>query len=217
MLPQPPRHLRIVAHAEPISLIVMLANIFTIHLKPISSAMGPTHGCAYLFVVIATWRFQNTPARPRSWPWFPAPTGSSLCDNFTAVLPPAPGRKAPCPHEPCVSDTHRRHLLPADVLDQRTTPSPLQRDHGGRSLSRLSERRRIRPVGAPIRRTHGIRRVPRPELLDLYRHRLAPPHHMGHSPPPQANPSCSSPTTHPWVAPSVIRSSPCGTSAEDLP
>ncbi|SCE52827.1 hypothetical protein GA0115242_14752 [Streptomyces sp. SolWspMP-5a-2] len=88
MLPQPPRHLRIVAHAEPISLIVMLANIFTIHLKPISSAMGPTHGCAYLFVVIATWRFQNTPARPRSWPWFPAPTGSSLCDNFTAVLPP---------------------------------------------------------------------------------------------------------------------------------
>ncbi|MEU3282568.1 DUF3817 domain-containing protein [Streptomyces antibioticus] len=57
-----PRHLRIAAHAELISLTVMLANVFTIHLKPISSVMGPTHGCAYLFVVIATWRLKPAPA-----------------------------------------------------------------------------------------------------------------------------------------------------------
>ncbi|MFE3496435.1 DUF3817 domain-containing protein [Streptomyces sp. NPDC059169] len=57
-----PRHLRIAAHAELITLIVMLANVFTIHLKPISSVMGPTHGCAYLFVVIATWRLKPAPA-----------------------------------------------------------------------------------------------------------------------------------------------------------
>ncbi|MEU0603758.1 DUF3817 domain-containing protein [Streptomyces sp. NPDC006393] len=57
-----PRHLRIAAHAELISLIVMLANVFTVHLKPISSLMGPTHGCAYLFVVIATWRVRQAPA-----------------------------------------------------------------------------------------------------------------------------------------------------------
>lgn len=57
-----PRHLRIAAHAELISLIVMLANVFTVHLKPISSLMGPTHGCAYLFVVIATWRLKRAPA-----------------------------------------------------------------------------------------------------------------------------------------------------------
>ncbi|MFE1029266.1 DUF3817 domain-containing protein [Streptomyces sp. NPDC058818] len=56
-----PRHLRIAAHAELISLIVMLANVFTVHLKPISSLMGPTHGCAYLFVVIATWRLEQAP------------------------------------------------------------------------------------------------------------------------------------------------------------
>jgi hypothetical protein len=59
---QPPLHLRIAAHTELISLIVMLANVFTIHLKPISSLMGPTHGCAYLFVVIATWRSRWSPA-----------------------------------------------------------------------------------------------------------------------------------------------------------
>ncbi|MCZ7456190.1 DUF3817 domain-containing protein [Streptomyces sp. WMMC940] len=62
MRPRSPRHLCIAAHAELISLIVMLANVFTIHLKPISSVMGPTHGCAYLFVVIATWRLKPAPA-----------------------------------------------------------------------------------------------------------------------------------------------------------
>ncbi|MFI9761463.1 DUF3817 domain-containing protein [Streptomyces sp. NPDC051963] len=55
-----PSHLRIAAHVELISLIVMLANLFTVHLEPVSSLMGPTHGCAYLFVVIATWRLRRT-------------------------------------------------------------------------------------------------------------------------------------------------------------
>ncbi|WP_324604629.1 DUF3817 domain-containing protein [Streptomyces sp. NRRL S-337] len=59
---QSPRHLRIAAHAELVSLIVMLANVFTVHVKPISSLMGPTHGFAYLFVVIATWRPKQAPA-----------------------------------------------------------------------------------------------------------------------------------------------------------
>ncbi|MFF4760538.1 DUF3817 domain-containing protein [Streptomyces sp. NPDC001292] len=53
------RPLRIAAHIELISLVIMLANIATAHLKPISSLMGPTHGCAYLFVVIATWRLKQ--------------------------------------------------------------------------------------------------------------------------------------------------------------
>ncbi|POM25444.1 hypothetical protein BTM25_40910 [Actinomadura rubteroloni] len=62
MNPRPLRHLRIAAQAELVSLIVLLANVFTVHLKPISSVMGPTHGCAYLFVVIATWRLKPAPA-----------------------------------------------------------------------------------------------------------------------------------------------------------
>jgi hypothetical protein len=56
------RPLRVAAHAELVSLIIMLANLATVHLKPISSLMGPVHGCAYLFVVLATWRLkQATP------------------------------------------------------------------------------------------------------------------------------------------------------------
>ncbi|ORX02168.1 hypothetical protein AWC30_13190 [Mycolicibacillus trivialis] len=57
-----PRHLHIAAHVELISLIVLLANLFTLHLKPVASLIGPAHGCAYLFVVIATWRLQQAPA-----------------------------------------------------------------------------------------------------------------------------------------------------------
>lgn len=56
------RPLRIAAHAELISLVIMLANLATAHLKPVSSLMGPAHGCAYLIVVIATWRVRRAPA-----------------------------------------------------------------------------------------------------------------------------------------------------------
>ncbi|TWV53761.1 DUF3817 domain-containing protein [Streptomyces misionensis] len=66
MHPRPARHVRIAAHAELISLIVMLANLFTVHLKPVSSLMGPTHGCAYLFVVIATWRLEEATTAAKS-------------------------------------------------------------------------------------------------------------------------------------------------------
>ncbi len=62
MRPRSPRHLRSAARAELISLIVLLANLFTVHLKPVSSLTGPTHGCAYLFVVIASWRLRQAPA-----------------------------------------------------------------------------------------------------------------------------------------------------------
>lgn len=50
------RPLRIAAHTELVSLVIMLANLATAHLKPVSTLMGPAHGCAYLFVVLATWR-----------------------------------------------------------------------------------------------------------------------------------------------------------------
>ncbi|MFJ9930125.1 MULTISPECIES: DUF3817 domain-containing protein [Streptomyces] len=72
---RPPRHVRVAAHAELISLIVMLANLFTVHLKPVSSLMGPTHGCAYLFVVIATWRLE----------------AATTAARFLAVVPGAGG------------------------------------------------------------------------------------------------------------------------------
>ncbi|MGY0021831.1 DUF3817 domain-containing protein [Streptomyces sp. cg35] len=48
--------LRIAAHTELLSLLVLLGNLATVHLQAVSSLMGPTHGCTYLIVVVATWR-----------------------------------------------------------------------------------------------------------------------------------------------------------------
>jgi hypothetical protein len=72
---QPPPPLRIAAHAELISLIVMLTNLFTVHLEPVSSLMGPTHGCAYLFVVVMTWCLRQAPASVRALALVPGAGG----------------------------------------------------------------------------------------------------------------------------------------------
>lgn len=91
------RPLRIAAHVELVSLIVMLANLATAHLKPISSLMGPTHGCAYLFVVIATWRL----------------TSATTTTKAVAVIPGIGGLLA------------LRRLHPFGVIDQPTKDSVL--------------------------------------------------------------------------------------------
>jgi hypothetical protein len=46
--------LRIAASVEFVSLIVLLANLATVHWPAVSALTGPIHGCAYLFVIIAT-------------------------------------------------------------------------------------------------------------------------------------------------------------------
>ncbi|MGW8327545.1 hypothetical protein ACWGLE_06570 [Streptomyces sp. NPDC055897] len=93
------RPLRLAAHVELVSLLVMLANLATAHLKPVSSLMGPTHGCAYLFVVIATWRL----------------TSATTTAKTVAVIPGIGGLLA------------LRRLHPADTIDQHTEGSaPLE-------------------------------------------------------------------------------------------
>ena len=46
--------LRIAARVEAASLLLLLANLFTVHWPPLSSLLGPLHGCAYLLVIGAT-------------------------------------------------------------------------------------------------------------------------------------------------------------------
>ncbi|WP_051061776.1 hypothetical protein [Nocardiopsis chromatogenes] len=55
-----PTALRIGAHIEFASLLIMLANLATVHDETVSSLMGPVHGCAYLFVVVGVWAFGRT-------------------------------------------------------------------------------------------------------------------------------------------------------------
>lgn len=47
----PFRLLRAAALVEPVSLVLLLANLATVHWPPVASLLGPVHGCAYLFVI----------------------------------------------------------------------------------------------------------------------------------------------------------------------
>ncbi|GAA1873535.1 hypothetical protein GCM10009836_63140 [Pseudonocardia ailaonensis] len=46
--------LRIAAAAEAVSLVVLLVNLVTLHLRPVTQLAGPLHGCAYLAVIALT-------------------------------------------------------------------------------------------------------------------------------------------------------------------
>ena len=52
----PTRFFRIAAFVEFVTLLVLLGNLATVHVRPVTSLFGPTHGCAYLVIVLATWR-----------------------------------------------------------------------------------------------------------------------------------------------------------------
>jgi hypothetical protein len=52
----PLRLLRIASLVEFVSLLLLLANLATVHWPGVASLLGPVHGCAYLFVLGATVR-----------------------------------------------------------------------------------------------------------------------------------------------------------------
>lgn len=70
-----PAALRVAAHVELLSLAVLLVNLATAHLRAVSSLVGPAHGCAYLFVVGATWRLRAADRRTRAVAWVPGVGG----------------------------------------------------------------------------------------------------------------------------------------------
>ncbi|MFY1673048.1 DUF3817 domain-containing protein [Plantactinospora sp. WMMB334] len=51
--------LRLAAGAELATLAILLTNLATAHWPQVSSAIGPIHGCAYLFVIVLTVRLSR--------------------------------------------------------------------------------------------------------------------------------------------------------------
>jgi hypothetical protein len=86
---QPLRALRIAAGAELATLAVLLANLATGHWPQVSSAVGPVHGSAYLFVVIFTVRLSRA-NRTRALAVVPGVGG-------LLVLRQLAGRRGPTP------------------------------------------------------------------------------------------------------------------------
>jgi hypothetical protein len=87
--------LRIAAGIELVSLVVLLLNLATAHWPAVSSLVGPTHGCAYLFVVIATIRQPLATAKIRATALVPG-IGGLLVVRHLARRQPA-GPPAPVP------------------------------------------------------------------------------------------------------------------------
>lgn len=56
---------RIASAVELLSLIVLLASLATVRLPPVSSFMGPVHGCAYLWAVVAVHRAEGSATAAR--------------------------------------------------------------------------------------------------------------------------------------------------------
>ncbi len=83
------RLLRIAAVVEFVSLLALLINLATVHWEPVASLLGPTHGCAYLAVIGATW--QMTKSRKLRLFAFVPGIGGLLASERSRASPP-PGR-----------------------------------------------------------------------------------------------------------------------------
>ncbi|MEU6427681.1 hypothetical protein ABZ860_17475 [Microbispora sp. NPDC046973] len=68
---RPHSALRVAAAVELGSLAVLLANLATVHLPPVSSLVGPLHGCAYLVVVVAAARDAECDLTGKALAWLP--------------------------------------------------------------------------------------------------------------------------------------------------
>lgn len=67
--------LRVLSVIELVSVLVLLTNLATVHAEAVSSVMGPTHGAAYLAVIITTLIIEGAPTRARLLALVPAVGG----------------------------------------------------------------------------------------------------------------------------------------------
>jgi hypothetical protein len=64
---------------------VLLVNLATVHLPVVSSLGGPTHGCAYLFVVVATLRNPAATRSAKALAWVPGVGGLLVTRQLAAA------------------------------------------------------------------------------------------------------------------------------------
>ncbi|MCM2416146.1 hypothetical protein [Streptomyces sp. RKAG290] len=113
------RPLRIAAQVELISLVAMLTNLATVHLNAVSSLLGPTHGCAYLFVVAATWRLQPARAAVRAVATVPGVGGLLALRRLST--PGSTQQSGDATYRPDTGGEGADHAQTAGARGQRTT------------------------------------------------------------------------------------------------
>lgn len=77
--------LRIAAAVECASLLILLVNLFTVHAEVITSLGGPTHGLAYLFIVVATLRNPMADKQAKALAFVPGVGGLLVLRRLTAT------------------------------------------------------------------------------------------------------------------------------------
>jgi hypothetical protein len=66
------RVLRIAAAVEAVSVCLLFLNLFTVHWPAVSSALGPTHGTAYLVVIVTALSTAGASTRAKVLSFVPA-------------------------------------------------------------------------------------------------------------------------------------------------
>lgn len=91
------RLLRIAAGVEIATLVVMLVNLATVHWPAVSSLLGPTHGAAYLLVIVAAAQQPAASRSTRLLSLLPGVGGLLVLRRLPAPAPPTTpaGRDAP--------------------------------------------------------------------------------------------------------------------------
>jgi uncharacterized protein DUF3817 len=84
----PLRPLRVVATVELASLVLLLANLATVHWPAVASLLGPTHGCAYLLVIVLTFHSTSS-TRVRVTAWIPGIGGVLVLRRLAVGRAPA--------------------------------------------------------------------------------------------------------------------------------
>jgi len=89
------RFFRLAALAELVTLLGLLANLATVHLKPVTSLLGPAHGCAYLVIVLTTWRNGRAPAAAKLTALLPGIGGYLVLRQLSPDTEPFQNLEAP--------------------------------------------------------------------------------------------------------------------------
>jgi hypothetical protein len=71
------RILKITAAVEAVTVVLLFANLLTVHWPAVASALGPTHGTAYLITIVTVLSLQGAPAKAK-WLAFVAGVGGYL-------------------------------------------------------------------------------------------------------------------------------------------
>jgi hypothetical protein len=104
------RALTLLAATELASLLVLLANLATVHVPVVATILGPLHGCAYIAAIIGTAMSAGPASRPTLLSTIPGVGGSLAVATLRRRAHAVDGE--PGPGEPVTRDPRQERKTP---------------------------------------------------------------------------------------------------------